>query len=127
MNWYYIAGFFDGEGSASIRIKPTGSISVELRITQKSRAVLDKIHQFLGFGEVRQRPNGAYDLRIRRKADIVYFINHINDHTVCKTEALELARLAAHIGNGAGKHLSDTDKQAAVLLYNALIELNRKD
>lgn len=52
----YIAGFFDGEGSATIRMVKAGNGKryprVEARLSQNDRAVLDWVVDLFGFGKV---------------------------------------------------------------------------
>ncbi len=48
MNWDYVAGFFDGEGSVSIR----SNRSSQLRLVNTDKAVMEAIRDFVGFGTI---------------------------------------------------------------------------
>lgn len=55
----YVAGFFDGEGCATIRMVKAGNGKryprVEARISQNNREVLDWIKESFGFGGVYEK------------------------------------------------------------------------
>jgi len=57
----YIAGFFDGEGTATIRMVKSSNGKryprVEARISQNDREVLDWIAELFGFGQVYAKPD----------------------------------------------------------------------
>jgi len=56
MNWDYVAGFFDGEGSVTIRRNK----SPTLRFGNTDREVLESLQRFIGFGHISSwsPPNG---------------------------------------------------------------------
>lgn len=83
MNERYIAGFFDGEGSAMIvtskgktnqgivfRIRPI------IKIAQKHRFVLDEIQRFLGFGHVDSYP-GIFNYVTNGNIGVKKFVTRI--------------------------------------------------
>ncbi len=53
MNWNYIAGFFDGEGSVHVRPNGTGAV---LAFYNTNRRVIEEIQSFLGAGVIREMP-----------------------------------------------------------------------
>lgn len=96
MNERYIAGFFDGEGSAMIltirRELETGTIyrfRPVVKIAQKNTPILKEINQFLGMGAVLSR-NGVSSLQINGNKGVVEFVRRIAPHVVIKKEQLLL-------------------------------------
>jgi len=77
MNWDYIAGFFDGEGSAIIR----RNRNVEISFANTNKAVLQQIREFVGFGNIHtsKTPKGA-----------PYHQLHFANRVVCMGIAKEL-------------------------------------
>lgn len=77
----YIAGFFDGEGSATIRMVKAANgkryARVEARIAQNDRAVLDWIVELFGFGKVYAKrdartPNVNHSLHMFYKSGRIF-------------------------------------------------------
>lgn len=72
MNWAYVAGFFDGEGSVGMHSKPTDgyqSYRLFVQIAQKSTGVLHQIQAFLaaqgiGAGTFVHRPSRTHQLTL---------------------------------------------------------------
>ena len=78
MNWDYVAGFFDGEGSVLVRT--AGRKAVALSFANTNREVIEAIQEFLQVARVHtHRPNTT------RKS---YFELRPQDHRVC----LQIAR-----------------------------------
>lgn len=126
MNYQWLAGIFDGEGSVSIYIKKSGTASVTIAISQNNLMHLQQIQQFLGYGTIQPKKKGGYDLRIRRKADIHRFILAVQPFSRWKYQVLDLAMLAISIGTGHSAW-SDEQKYRAAELYNQLVLINRRD
>ena len=47
VNWAYVAGFFDGEGSIGVSAAVNNSRTIKVGMSQKDRTVLDDISNFL--------------------------------------------------------------------------------
>lgn len=100
MNKQYIAGFFDGEGSAMCltdkrkvkygtiyRIRPVISIS------QKHRFMLDKIRDYLGCGHVElDGGKNAYKFICNGHANILKFIESVGGYIIIKKEQIRLLK-----------------------------------
>lgn len=108
----YIAGFFDGEGSAMVltihRNTKVGKVYrfwPTVKIAQKTDGILDTIKTFLGYGNIRHGPHGERNnLMIRGLTDILAFVNCIGPFVILKHDVLMLVgELAAfqqqHIRN----------------------------
>ncbi len=94
MNARYIAGFFDGEGSAMIltirRMLKTGTIyrfRPVIRISQKNPEVLLMIRNYLGYGHV--VPDKKCHLYVVNGIEgILQFVKKINSHCFIKRKNL---------------------------------------
>lgn len=91
MNWIYIAGFFDGEGSVS----PNNG-GFRISIPQTNQGVLNEIHNFTKVGfviAVKKRQahwKDSWTYYIASKKDAYYFLNQIIPYLVVKKDiALE--------------------------------------
>ena len=85
MNWSYIAGFFDGEGTFSIYYDKNNKIKYQISISQTSTKVLEEIQKHIGFGKIykcdstgnknwNKKWRVAYALKINKRSDILFFI-----------------------------------------------------
>lgn len=96
----YIAGFFDGEGSAmalTIRRITKRGISYRIRpcvkISQATRAVLDVIRNHLGYGRVigsKNERGEIYNLQINGCEGIIRFATEISPYVFLKRKQLLL-------------------------------------
>jgi intein/homing endonuclease len=97
MNLDYIAGFFDGEGCASLALvrHPTAvygyKLGPRIRITQKTREILDQIQEFLGMGKVRPDTR-CWNLHIERRQDCLRFVELIAPRSKLKSKQLLLLK-----------------------------------
>lgn len=97
MNWKYVAGFFDGEGS--ILHSPKG---FRIAIPQTNLEVLRKIQEFTGVGNViavtkRQiHWKDSWVYYIAKQRDIHFFLKHILPYVIVKSDgtAQAIPRLA---------------------------------
>lgn len=98
----YIAGFFDGEGSAFIltvkrpNLRRPFSFRPKISIAQKERLILDKIKNYLDFGEVIEDSNETHKYVIFNQKHIFKFISRIEKFSLIKNEQLSL--LLKYIG-----------------------------
>jgi hypothetical protein len=96
MNLDWIAGFFDGEGSASVRIAHNATckygfqIAPEITISQKRRAVIKAIHRRLGFGHVYPTGRSGWQFALHSRADIERFSALMQKRSVLKRRQLGL-------------------------------------
>lgn len=96
MDYSYIAGFFDGEGSVMVltvkyslgsrvqyRIRPV------IKIAQKTRYILDSIRDILGYGTILIGKNGCNTLQINGHDNIKDFISKVGPYVIIKHKQLE--------------------------------------
>ena len=87
MNWNYIAGFFDGEGSVA-----HNGMGFRISIPQTSEEVLNKIRRFTKIGfviPVKKRKSHWKDswvYYIASKKDVYYFLNKAVLHLIVKKD-----------------------------------------
>lgn len=105
MNWDYLAGFFDGEGSAYLSAQRHGdcrsgfTFRPTLKIAQKDRGVLDEIYRFVGLGQVsREGKNGMYWAWTACSArQCLQIIPQLEEHSVFKRRQLALLKEACDL------------------------------
>ncbi len=89
MDWRYIAGFFDGEGTIAFHHR---GYRVRITISQTNFEVLEQIRDFTKVGsvvEIRKRKKhwkDAWVYYISKQADIVKFLKGIEPNLVLKKE-----------------------------------------
>lgn len=85
MNWQYIAGFFDGEGS----IAHNGT-NYRITIAQTNYSVLKNINEFTGVGHVikvakrKKHWKDSWVYYISKQADVLFFLKNINKSLIVK-------------------------------------------
>jgi len=90
MDWQYIAGFFDGEGS----ITHNGQ-GYRISIPQSHQPVLDAIRAYSHVGKVfsltkRQRHwKDAWVYAIARQKDVLFFLQHIRPFIIVKRKSVD--------------------------------------
>jgi intein-encoded DNA endonuclease-like protein len=96
MNLNYIAGFFDGEGSFVLRIRPdsrykTGyQISTWINITQKNREILEIIQKELNMGKLYfHKRDKIWYYNIEKLQDKIKFIETFQNLLVVKRDSLK--------------------------------------
>jgi len=102
MTWDYVAGFFDGEGSATILTR-----RLCLSMSNTDLAALEAIRDFIGCGSIRQltlrnRPahhKPCFILEVGRVADLARVVPELLPRSIVKRSVLETmsARLAAGV------------------------------
>ncbi len=109
MNAGYIAGFFDGEGSALIiTIKTklnTGSIyrfRPVIRIPQKTQEILELIEKYLGYGHV-AIDGGIFCFVVNGLDGVLKFVSEISPYCHLKRAALNAVGSLAHFQQEGGK------------------------
>jgi len=87
MDWSYIAGFFDGEGSLTISGK-----THRITIPQTNELVLNSIQNFVGRGSVfpvKKRKihwKDSWIYCITKQEDVLYFLSNIESFLIVKKE-----------------------------------------
>ena len=90
MNWDYIAGFFDGEGS----IVKHGPTNYRISIPQTNEAVLQKIKKFSNMGNIfkttkrKEHWKDSWVYFIAKQRDVLLFSRKIFDKAIVKKEAI---------------------------------------
>lgn len=100
MNWGYIAGLIDGEGSISIvcRQRKEGYPALEpvLRIVNTNREALEQVAKFLGGfvvkakADARKNHNIVYNLCVSKHANLKKFLEKCMPHFIIKKKQAEL-------------------------------------
>ncbi len=97
MDYQYIAGFFDGEGSAmvmTIRRNLSGKTIYRLRptisIAQGTQDILKDIATRLGYGSIQKSGDRCYKLLITGNKNIIDFVNNVGKFSVLKNRQLKL-------------------------------------
>ena len=94
MNWNYIAGFFDGEGTFG---KYNDNNGYKLSISQSNEKVLKDIQVFTNIGHIyplKKRKlywKNAWVYYIAKEEDVYYFLNKISNKLIVKKESVALA------------------------------------
>jgi len=98
MNWDYIAGFFDGEGSVSISYRANGNLrNVILSISQCQLEVLEQIRDFVGEGKIdvnhhkgsktwKKHWKTAWHFRISNRPAVIKFLEKIQSKIIVKKD-----------------------------------------
>ena len=94
----YIAAFFDGEGSATIRILKKDKLRIyykfdpSISMVQKTEDVLLQIKGILGFGKIYKGNNNCYRYQISNHKDILKFIKLTIPYSIVKPIHLSLIK-----------------------------------
>lgn len=112
MNENYIAGFFDGEGSAIIvtikRTKPDckGKMPYRFRpiikISQNTISILNDIQNYLGYGHVNKKIKTTSSYTINGLDSVIKFVDRIAPYCILKRENLLLVKELAVFQNKKG-------------------------
>lgn len=134
MNLDWIAGFFDGEGSASVALVRHSStvygykIGPRIRITQKTPEILREIQRVLGMGTVRFQLK-CWDWGIQRRDDCLRFVELFASLSRLKSRQLLLLREVLAVTNdgrqgGIGVYLPKDRMLRALDLIEQIRKLN---
>lgn len=128
MNISYIAGFFDGEGCISRRMKGDNP-RVVVTIAQKSPTVLQEIRRHLGYGRINrvgysEGRDYSYRLTIEGKENVSQFLLGVYPHLIVKRPradiALQLLAISPSLGEQSRRDRERTRKR--VELADKLLE-----
>lgn len=118
----YVAGFFDGEGTAAVVLSrnksPWGFRWFPwLLVTQKNPSILYQIRDRFNFGHVYKVGKAEmYQYRVSRRADVVSFADAILPFSFVKRELLILVKEAAALKKGAGNATSKDEALAMLTI-----------
>lgn len=91
MNWQYIAGFFDGEGTITHNGK-----GFRITIPQTNELVLQKIRLFAGYGNIIYNPkrksywSDGWTYYIAKQSEVYKFLMKIKPFLVVKSDTVYL-------------------------------------
>ena len=100
VEWAYLAGFIDGEGSIVDRIRPSGKHHPTIAIYQKDEEVLVWVQEHYG-GSIYQS-NGSACLQITAKANVGEILLGIQPYARVKRQQIRLALLMLEEPSSAG-------------------------
>jgi len=102
MDWSYVAGFFDGEGSVTKNMNQTGRYYPYLVWTNTDRRVLEEMQKFLTANRIRSKVNfwangdvnnrgwkDKYWLTVYDKSSVQECIYNMHPHLIIKTLEVE--------------------------------------
>lgn len=102
MNWGYVTGYFDGEGTVGLYRKSAtrNGMSVSLSWCNTHRESLEALQAFIECGVIRERRHVPrtkpfYALYVERRADLMRIIPLMLPHSIIKAE--KLSALLAYI------------------------------
>ena len=133
MDKKYIAGFFDGEGSAMIltirRKMKTGVIyrfRPVVRIMQKTPKVLTVIKVYLGYGHVTPTSKEGYVYVVNGLEGVLRFVRMIAPHCFIKHDALLVIGKLAEFQSSHQRNIPDTLEDTIKMLdiRDTVFELN---
>ena len=92
MDWSYVAGFFDGEGSVIFTKN-----SIKLQFSNTDKQMLKKLHKFLGCGNIRfsyrnldkWKPQGV--LVVGKHEDVIPILDKLKDLCIIKKSKIKKA------------------------------------
>jgi len=102
MNWGYVAGFIDADGSMGITRRGNGRYEPHLAFINTNKLVLDEIRSFMGtvpkvgvnnrYSESNYKPHWrtAYKLQIGSKRDLRHVLLNVKEFLVIKKRNAEL-------------------------------------
>lgn len=131
MNADYIAGFFDGEGFATLRVilldREDGHrvyVTPRLGFTQSSSRVevIEAIQRYLGFGHVRRSNSGIVHLTIDRREDVKRFVELMKDRVTVKAQTLLIVEEAIQILDHANGRIDSQQLKALMQLRTKLLD-----
>ena len=89
MDYSYLAGFFDGEGNIHIIMSKT-HISIQVRIYNAQREILESIKEFINMGHIYQKKKTMiYELTIGCKEECKKFLENIYPYSVIKRNQID--------------------------------------
>lgn len=121
MDSSYVAGFFDGEGSAmalTIKRIVSGRVTFRIRpvikIAQGTEEILNQIRDFLGYGNVVSATSDCYALQINSNKNIVKFADTIGKFLVLKKRQVQLLKTLAEYQD---EHFSNCPHTRESMVY----------
>jgi hypothetical protein len=136
MDKSYIAGFFDGEGSAIVitvrHMLSNGRATYTFRpiitIAQKTKPVLEQIRDVLGYGHLDKGHKGiGHKYIINSRGNIIRFVDDIGPYAFLKTKQLDLLKeLSIYKGTYGQRGMYPRDVLIRIIDYrDAVHQLNK--
>lgn len=122
MNLDYIAGFFDGEGSAISYIN-SKYLTFRIDIANTNRDVLEKIREYLGFGRVHKSRdtsagNAVFHFYAGAHEDVLRFIELVFSRCFIKKEKLkEMRKMILEKNWGKRNWINPSEKENIRKMY----------
>jgi hypothetical protein len=131
IKWSYIAGFFDGEGSAmilTIKRKREGVFRFRavVKISQKSIELLEILREMLGFGTV-VKTHGTPCLQINGSAKLQSFIKLIGPYCILKQKQLLLLENLLKLQHHKNTRYSKEEMVEMIKLRDEVHRLNAQN
>lgn len=131
LNMSYIAGFFDGEGSAMIlTIKRKREYGYRFRavvkIAQKTIPILETIREMLGFGTI-IKTHGTPCLQINGAEKLMKFINGVGPYCILKQKQLLVLEELLKFQHGKNTGYSKEEISEMIRLRDKNHELNAQN
>ena len=136
MNWDYIAGFFDGEGSINTTITKSHTagfgynVRAIFRISQKNREILDKIKEFMALDCVKIKEDArisftqrAYNVHTERLDGLQYICDKLKDRVYVKKKQIML--LQKYVDIKSAFHHRSCPKEVMVQLLQICKEISK--
>jgi hypothetical protein len=129
----YIAGFFDGEGTAYISFSKKDVLCAKLQISNTNKDVILWMADAIGFknkirinkkDKSRKNHKDDYRISIGNLNDVKYFIEQIENYCIVKKEVLYLVKkfCESRLSKPAHMHYSDDEFQ----MYEKVKKLNKR-
>jgi hypothetical protein len=114
---FWLAGFFDGEGSIQIRLrndktyKNNKQVIIRIEISQKDKTILENIKSNLGIGNIYYDKRGLWSYQIYSLSDVKKFLDTIEGKCVAKKEKIsKLKQIIPIIESGSHLTLEGLNK-----------------
>lgn len=114
MDWSYIAGFLDGEGS----IAKNGETDYRIAIPQTNEEVLQAIKSFYGVGNIckvtkrKEHWKDSWTYTVARQVDVLVFLKNVYPYLIVKKRsARKLIPVIADIVSAQRKRKTDLQKK----------------
>ena len=100
MDWSYIAGYFDGEGSVSLHTTKRGQKTFRLSWCNTNKESLEKMQEYMNAGHINMRKHSGYGsrkiiytLNINRKIDLLRALDELIPRLIIKKQKAEELRI----------------------------------
>jgi hypothetical protein len=125
MNWDYVAGFFDGEGSLTFIRKRRGH-ALRWQVANTNHEVLTRMQSFLGCGHIYTKQVDArmtkplYNLSVFKLRDVSEILKHLSNRCVVKQQVVRDTIRRMETESGKNHRISLVKPEEAAILYEEL-------